>query len=57
MNQLLHTVVCFGIAHHRGVPDDLPINYRDIRPEELQLTFNYGDTIDINELANSYGVR
>jgi hypothetical protein len=42
MNQLLPTIVCQKVSK---APPGHPISYRDIKPEDLFLAFNYGDTI------------
>lgn len=48
MNQLLSTAVCMKAAPNTP-PDDFPISFRNIKPEELLLDFNYGDTIHFTE--------
>lgn len=42
MNHTLPTVVCQKLS---GAPPGHPISFRDVNPEDLLLTFNYGDTI------------
>ncbi len=44
MNQLLETIVCRKAAPRDG-PSDFPYSYNNIKPEELILTFQYGDVI------------
>lgn len=46
MNRLLPTIVCQKVSN---APPGHPISYRDIKPEELFLAFNYGDTIHWGE--------
>lgn len=48
MNQLLPTAVCFKAAPGTP-PDDFPISYRNVHPETLLHTFNYGDTIHFTD--------
>jgi hypothetical protein len=36
------TIVCEKVSQ---APPGFPVSFRDINPEELFLTFNYGDTI------------
>ena len=47
MNRLLENIVCtkVGKADPHRAPDDFPFSYCNVNPQELNLTFNYGDTI------------
>jgi hypothetical protein len=47
MNRLLENIVCtkVGKTDAHPAPDDFPFSYCNINPQELILTFNYGDTI------------
>jgi hypothetical protein len=47
MNRVLETVVAtkVGKADPHPAPDDFPFSYCNVNPQELILTFNYGDTI------------
>lgn len=46
MNRLLPTIVCQKVSK---APPGHAISFRDIKPEELFLAFNYGDTIHWGE--------
>lgn len=47
MDRLLENIVCtkVGKSDPHPAPDDFPFSYCNINPQELILTFNYGDTI------------
>ena len=46
MNHTLPTIVCQKLSH---TGPEFPVSFRDINPEDLLLTFNYGDTIHWGE--------
>lgn len=47
MNRLLENIVCtkLGQEDTHPAPENFPFSYCNINPQELILTFNYGDTI------------
>lgn len=51
MNRLLENIVAtkVGKAEEHPAPDDFPFSYCNIDPQQLILTFNYGDTIHFSE--------
>ncbi|QDH47665.1 hypothetical protein PP484_gp48 [Gordonia phage Madeline] len=48
MNRMLQTIVALK-AGPEDPPEDVPVSFINVNPEELLLTYNYGDTIHFTE--------